>query len=179
MVAHSSSHSAECRSLPSNLSSPGTLGQFTSFSWPRAVMRTSALSSNVSPVERLVTVTFLCVVSASCPRLLTVRPGDWSLPFPLSSNPLASLDLVTGLDESRGAEFLRHALKIGLDLTAGGVHVAPMWVGREGVLVGVCFLSSVCALSLQDVDLHGISQARPGYLFNHLSNVVSLSTRVS
>lgn len=46
------------------------------------------------------------------------------------------------------------------------------------------FLSSVCALDdvegfLKKVDSHGISQARPGYLFNHLSTLLALSTRVT
>lgn len=45
------------------------------------------------------------------------------------------LDSVARLDESRGTEPLGHVLEVLLDLTPGGIEVAPVGVRGEGVLV--------------------------------------------
>jgi hypothetical protein len=59
------SHAPECIIFPWKVSIPGILGHFTSFSWPRAVTRTLAVSSMVSPVWRFWTFIFLFLLSVS------------------------------------------------------------------------------------------------------------------
>lgn len=56
------SHAPECIILPLKFSSPGIFGQEISFSCPRAVTSTFALSLMVSPVTRFWTVIFLIFV---------------------------------------------------------------------------------------------------------------------
>lgn len=134
-MPHFVSQAPECMTLPSNLSRPGVAGHAGSLSSPRAVTRTLAISSNVSPVKRFCTLIFL-----NHPQLAALRRcGMQNLPFILCIIPLAVLDLMRCLDEPRCSEPLGHVLKVLQNLTPRGIEIAPVGIWSERVLVRMCY----------------------------------------
>ena len=141
---------------PSNDLRPGIWGQAISFKAPRAAMRTSASSSNVSFVSTFFILSFL-ITSERSP-ILNLYAFSYHF-FVLSSH----VQLMTLCDS--------WTYLITPYFCYWGIKSWPGRVWLESVLIGMCYytlnkhLDEIILSHFK--NLQGISQAQPGYRFSH------------
>lgn len=65
--------------------------------------------------------------------------SDLDVPFSFRFVESAGLDFVLEFYEAVDRVLFHGAFEVGLDFSGGRVEGGPVWVGVEGVLVGVCW----------------------------------------